>query len=177
MPTREWQLCRSVCCGGCQEAILGSSVLNERYWPHFLVVIFLPSTPVCSLHMQESLRDLDQGHCQYGTAQVTKKSHSNKIPGPNVNTCKQRYILHLVPFMPPLTQICLGLLVVCGGGLWKAVWWVLLSVQCMLMCMGSKLCCEWLQCTMYILVLRSVLHACRKLECMGSAGSVWYVGV
>ena len=39
MPTWEWQPCRSVCCGGFQKATLGYSALNERYWPHFLVVV------------------------------------------------------------------------------------------------------------------------------------------
>ena len=43
----------------------------------------------------------------------------------------------------------LCLLVVCIGGLWKAVGWVVLGVQCMLMCMGSELCCGWLQCSCY----------------------------
>ena len=59
MPTWEWQPCRSVCCGGCQKATLGYFALNERYWPHFLVVVFLPCTPVCSFpkhHMQGRLR-------------------------------------------------------------------------------------------------------------------------
>ena len=43
----------------------------------------------------------------------------------------------------------LCLLVVCIGGLWKAVGWVVLGVECMLMCMGSELCCGWLQCSCY----------------------------
>ena len=40
----------------------------------------------------------------------------------------------------------LCLLVVCIGGLWKAVGWVVLGVDCMLICMGSELCCGRLQC-------------------------------
>ena len=41
--------------------------------------------------------------------------------------------LHLVPFC----YLCLRLLVVCIGGLWKAVGRVLLGVWCMLMCVES----------------------------------------
>ena len=50
--------------------------------------------------------------------------------------------LHLVPFCQ--LAICF---VVSIGGLWKAVGWVVLGVECMLMCMESELCCGWLQCT------------------------------
>ena len=31
--------------------------------------------------------------------------------------------------LPPLTQILFAFVVVCRGGLWKAVWWVVLGVH------------------------------------------------
>ena len=52
--------------------------------------------------------------------------------------------LHLVPFC----QLCF-VFVVFIGGLWKAVGWVVLGVECMLMCMGGELCCGRLQCSCY----------------------------
>ena len=35
------------------------------------------------------------------------------------------------------------LIVVCSGGLWKAVGWVVLGVKCMLMCTGNELHMLW----------------------------------
>ena len=43
----------------------------------------------------------------------------------------------------------LCLLVVCIGGLWKAVGREVVGVQCMLMCMESVLRCGWVQCSCY----------------------------
>ena len=47
------------------------------------------------------------------------------------------------------------------------------------MCMGSGLCCGWLQCTLYLLTEHgryylSCLYA-ETVESMRSAGSAWYV--
>ena len=73
--------------------------------------------------------------------------------------------------------------VVCRG-LWKAVWWVVVGVWCMLMCMGSGLCCVWVQCSCHSEHGRyglSCLYA-NTVECMSLYGmysmySIWSVGV
>ena len=52
------------------EVTLGSSVLNERYWARFLLVVLLPSTLFCSLSQPSHAGQLeigdsvDQGHCK-----------------------------------------------------------------------------------------------------------------
>ena len=48
-----------------------------------------------------------------------------------------------------LPYYALCLLVVCIERLWKAVGWVVLGLECMLMCIGSELFCGWLQCSSY----------------------------
>ena len=58
----------------------------------------------------------------------------------------------------------------------EAVGWVVLGVECMLMCMGSELCCGWLQCSCYTEHGRYGLSWMQKLW-NAWAGSVWYVGV
>ena len=59
-----------------------------------------------------------------------------KLDGNDTTTLSHHpYILcHFVNY-------ALCLLVVCMGGLWKPVGWVVLGEQCMLMCMGSRLSC------------------------------------
>ena len=46
----------SVCHGGCQEAILGSYVLNKRYWSRFLFCLLHFSVHFLSHHTWDSLR-------------------------------------------------------------------------------------------------------------------------
>ena len=52
---------------------LGSSVLNERYWPHFFLVVLMPSKLLCPLPQPLRVGQLEkgdpvnQGHCQWGT--------------------------------------------------------------------------------------------------------------
>ena len=70
----------------------------------------------------------------------------------------------------------LWLLVVCIGGLWKAVEWVVVGVQCILMCMEHELSCEWLQLNCYwACQIQSVLYA-EAIEFMSSAKFVWSTG-
>ena len=76
MPMREWQLCWSVCCGGCQEATLGSSVLNERYLPRFLAAFFLPST----LSVHYTCRAAWEGGPGSRTLSIGRSSSSEKEP-------------------------------------------------------------------------------------------------
>ena len=52
------------------EVTLGSSVLNERYWARFLLVVLLPSTLLCSLPQPSHVGQLEKGdsvdqrHCK-----------------------------------------------------------------------------------------------------------------
>ena len=63
----------------------------------------------------------------------------------------------------------LCLLVVCIGGLWKAVGWVVLGVDCMLICMGRELCCGRLQCSMEWKMEWNSEHAQLQLSCVSGA--------
>ena len=85
---------------------------------------------------------------------------------------------HTIPtscaILPTTYALCL--LVVCRGGLWKAVGWVVLGVEWMLMCMGSVLGCGWLQCSCYTEHRIDGLSRMQKLWSTWG-GSVWYVGV
>ena len=68
-------------------------------------------------------------------------SKANQTNGNNTTM-----LSHHLYILCHFASYALCLLVACIGGLWKAVGWVVPGVECMLIRIGSELCCGRLQC-------------------------------